>query len=75
LQSIGRAENKVIRINFRAFIEDIVLSGLRILKDLKPDKFTLDVCIIMGMYAETTMRKSSTFQESLKYDPLFRTKP
>ncbi len=62
-QSYGRDAKNAINNIFRAFIEEIVLSGLNTLNDLNPDKLTPDSePITYGIYAVDTITKSRIFQ-------------
>ncbi len=46
-QSYGKDAKKAFKRTFNAQIDEIVLRGLRTLKDLNPDKFTPESCPII----------------------------
>ena len=70
-----KAPNNVVNKTLKAFIEDIVLKGLKTLKDRNTFKFTLLLFKRYGIYPVVMIVKSNIFHASLKYEFLFKIKP
>ena len=68
------AINAII-IDLSALTDDIVLKGLRTLKDLRELSFTLEFVIIYGRKPVMITVISSIFHASLKYEPLTKITP
>lgn len=68
---------KIVKIRALSFLIAVtVFRGLSTLSDLRPLRLIPPPLVkIKGMYPETTITKSSTFQGFLRYDPLFRMIP
>ena len=68
------AINAII-MDLSALTEDIVLKGLRTLKDLRELSFTLEFVMMYGRKPVMITVISRIFHASLKYDPLTKTTP